>query len=145
MAPKAPMTLYYRRTIRSGYTGGLTEINGVSSLKFISNQYMTKSDYETSTKDIIDFSGVRVPKNDDVGLPGTYLETVTIIARPYQSENGSNMITATANFIDNGSGEGTETDYVNYTVTGASGKFAGYKNIKIMYNKDKIRRTVILS
>jgi len=151
MAPKEYMTLYYRRTIpgsdkiNAGQLKETAEINGVSSLKSISNRYMCKSDFETPTTDIINFLGNRVPKNDDVGLPSTYLETVTIISKPYQRENVSNMITATANYIDSGTGEETETDYINYTVTGASGKFAGYKNIKIIYDKDKIRRTVILS
>ena len=56
------------------------------------------------------------------------------------------MITATANYVDNGDSEVTTIPYVNYTVTGASGKFAGYKNIKIIYDTGKQqKRTVILS
>ena len=151
MAPKEPMTLYYRLKnpgsgeYNSGYITDTAEIDGIPSLKSISNRYMCKSDLETSTTDIINFLGTRVPPNDKVGLPSLYLETVTIISKPYQRENVANMITATANYIDSGSSEATTSSYVNYTVTGASGKFAGYKNIKIIYNKDKIRRTVILS
>ena len=106
---------------------------------------MCKSDFITPTTDIINFFAHRVPKNDELGLPATYLDTVTIISKPYQRENGSNMITATANYFDNGTTSLTTADFVNFTVTGASGKFAGYKNIKIIYDKDKIRRTVILS
>jgi hypothetical protein len=106
---------------------------------------MCKSDFETFTTDIINFFETRVPKNDDTGLPSTLLETVTIISKPYQRENVANMITATTNYIDSGSSEVTVIDYVNYTVTGASGKFAGYKNVKIIFDKDAIRRTVILS
>ena len=151
MAPKEPITLYYSRRIpgtdkiNGGALVETAEINGVSSLKFVVNYYMCKSDFTTPTTDIINFLGNRVPKNDDVGLPSTFLETVTIIRKPYQRENVSNMITATANYIDSGSTATTVTDYVNFTVTGASGKFAGYKNIKIIYDKDTIRRTVILS
>jgi hypothetical protein len=56
------------------------------------------------------------------------------------------MITATANYVDNEAVNSVTTvAYVNYTVTGASGKFAGYKNMKIIHDKDRIRRTVILS
>jgi len=151
MAPKEPLTLYYRRTIsgtvqlNNGEIIETASINGVSSLKSLSNRYMCKSDFTTPTTDIINFLGSRVPPNDNVGLPSSYLETVTIISKPYQRENVSNMITATANYIDSGSTSVTVVDYVNYTVTGASGKFAGYKNVKIIYDKDQIRRTVILS
>jgi hypothetical protein len=151
MGPKEPLTLYYRNKVPGSdeYTAGqikeTAEINGVPSLKYISNQYMCKSDFKTLATDIINFLGYRVPKNDDVGLPSTFFETVTIISKPYQRENGSNMISATANYIDSGTTPITTVDYVNYTVTCASGKFTCYKNIKIIYDKDKIRRTVILS
>lgn len=153
MAPEKPMTLYYRRTIpgsdkiNAGQIKETAEINGVPSLKSISNRYMCKSDFKTPTTDIINFLGYRVPKNDDVGLPSTYFETVTIISKPYQRENVSNMITGTANYIDNGTTNQTTVDYNNFTVTGASGKFAGYKNIKIIYDNKAAeqKRTVILS
>jgi hypothetical protein len=151
MAPKEPLTLYYSRTVpgsdqRSGsYFQETGEINGIPSLKNISNRYMCKSDFTTPTTDIINFFEHRVPKNDNEGLPSTILDTVTIISKPYQRENSSNIISATANYIDSGSSSITTVDYVNYSVTTASGKFAGYKNIKIIYDKDKIRRTVIIS
>ena len=151
MAPKEPLTLYYTRLIPGTDKPTASEvketasINGVPSSKHIINRYMCKSDFTTPTTDIINFLGYRVPKNDDVGLPATYLDTLTIISKPYQRENVSNMITATANYIDSGSTPITTVDYVNYTVTGASGKFAGYKNVKIIYDKDQIKRTVILS
>jgi hypothetical protein len=151
MPRKEPMTLYYRLTvlgsdkINAGELKETAEVNGVPSLKFISNRYMCKSDFKTPTTDIINYVGCRVPKNDDVGLPSTFLETLTIISKPYQRENGSNMITATGNYIDSGPTVVTTVDYNNFTVTGASGKFAGYKNIKIIYDKDGITRTVILS
>jgi hypothetical protein len=143
--------LYYRRTIPGtdkvtrAFIVETTEINGVSSLKNLGNRYMCKSDFITPTTDIINFFGHRVPENDELGLPATYLDTVTIISKPYQRENGSNMITATANYFDNGTTSLTTAAFVNYTVTGASGKFAGYKNIKIIFDKDEIKRTLILS
>jgi hypothetical protein len=149
--PKEPMILYYRITTpgsdnsnRSGITV-TTSANGNPFQNNISNRFMCKSDFITPTTDIINFLGYRIPKNDDVGLPSTYLETLTIISKPYQRENVANMINATANYIDNGTTTLTVTPYVNYTVTGASGKFAGYKNIKIIYDKGGINRTVILS
>jgi hypothetical protein len=153
MAPKPPLTLYYRLTIpgtdtsNAGNIKESIETNGVSSYKSTNNRYMCKSDFVTPTKDIICFSETNVPENNDAGLPETYFEIITIISKPYQPKNGSNMITATANFIDNDRSDNfiTTVDYVNYTVTGASGKFADYKNLKIIYDKDKIRRTVILS
>jgi len=149
--PKEPLTLYYTRIVpgtdklNSGYIKETAEINGVSSFKNISNRYMCKYDFTTPTTDILNFTGFRIPPNDNVGLPSTYLGTVTIISKPYQRENVSNMITATANYIDSGNDQSAVVEYVNYTVTGASGKFAGYKNVKIIFDKDSIRRTVILS
>ena len=153
MSPKDRLTLYYRNKVpgsdeyTAGYIAETAEINGVPSLKYISNQYMCKSDFKTPTTDIINLLGTRVPAKDDVGLPSTFLETVTIISKPYQRENVSNMITGTANYIDNGTTNQTTVDYVNFTVTGASGKFAGYKNIKIIYDNKAAeqKRTVILS
>ena len=151
MAPKEPMTLYYRLTVPDTdiYGGSrvvkTVSISNIESLKLFANHYMCKSDFITPTTDIINFLGNRVPKKDDVGLPSTYLMTLTIISKPYQSENSANMITATANYLDSGSTHVTITDYVNFTVTGASGKFAGYKNIKIIFDKDQIKRTLILS
>jgi len=151
MAPKEPLTLYYRLTVpgtdKSNRSGIIvtTSVNGNPFQNNTGNRFMCKSDFTTPTTDIINFLGYRVPKNDDVGLPATYLDTLTIISKPYQRENVSNMITATANYIDSGSTPTTTVDYVNYTVTGASGKFAGYKNVKIIFDKDAIKRTVILS
>jgi len=151
MPRKEPLTLYYRLKepgsdqYNSGYITETEEINGVSSLKNVSNRYMCKSDFETPTTDVFNFSAIRVPKNDDVGLPSTCLETITIISKPYQRENVSNMITAAANYIDSANTIVATVDYINYTVTGASGKFAGYKNIKIIFDKGGITRTVILS
>jgi len=146
-------TLYYRRTLPgstvsgsavSGFTTSTTT-NGTSSLTFVDNIPMCTKDYKTLTDDIINFSGSRVPALSSAKLPATFLETVTIISKPYQSDNSANMITATANYIDSGSDTVTTVPYVNYNVTCASGKFAGYKNMKIIYDKDAIKRTVILS
>jgi hypothetical protein len=56
------------------------------------------------------------------------------------------MITATANYVDNGDSEITTIPYVNYTVTGASGKFSHYTNVKILYDNGKEqKRTVIIT
>ena len=154
MAPKEPMTLYYRRTkpgtsiAGSAVAGTSTEtiVNGTSSFTYFNNIPMCSKDYKTLTNDIINFTGYRIPAKKSVELPATLLETVTIISDPYQSEDSANMITATANYVDNGDSEVTTIPYVNYTVTGASGKFAGYKNIKIIYDTGKQqKRTVILS
>ena len=104
---------------------------------------MCNSDYKTLNKDIISFIGTRVPAKDTVKLPATFLETITIISQPYQTEKSSNIIIATANYIDSGSGSVTISDYVNYTVTGASGKFAGYKYIKIMFDNGPEKKRVV--
>ena len=78
MAPKEPMTLYYINKVpgsdqyKAGYITETASINGIPSLKYISNQYMYKSDFETPTTDIINFLGYRVPPNDNVGLPSSF-------------------------------------------------------------------------
>ena len=147
------MTLYYRRTLpgstvasaRSGYVT-TTISNGTSSLTSLSNLPMCTKDYKTLTDDIINFSGNRIPAKSSSKLPATFLETVTIISKPYQSDNSANMITATANYVDNGDSPITTIPYVNYTVTGASGKFSSYTNVKILYDNGKEqKRTVIIT
>lgn len=147
-------TLYYRRTLPGSTVSGsavsgyitTTILNGTSSLTFLDNIPMCTKDYKTLTDDIINFSGSRVPALSSAKLPATFLETVTIISQPYQRENVANMITATANYLDNGDSPITTIPYVNYTVTGASGKFSSYTNIKILYDNGKEeKRTVILS
>jgi hypothetical protein len=149
MAPKEPLTLYYRRTIPGTNEPSVAEIqttssvNGTSSESFVGNLPMCDADYKKFNKDIINFIGTRVPEKKSVGLPAIYLETVTIISKPYQSENSANMITATSNYIDSGSGAATSVPYVNYTVTGASGKFAGYKFVKILYDQGPEQKRVV--
>jgi hypothetical protein len=154
MAPKETMTFYYRTTIpdETGKNAGSVYLqtiqpdnDSISSMQYFDNKFMCKADFKTFTTDIISGTGYRLPGNKSLGTPAMFSETITITSRPYQSENGSNMITAFASYIDSGITPITTVEYVNYTVTGASGKFVGYKNIKIIYDKDKIRRTVILS
>jgi hypothetical protein len=152
MAPKEPITLYF-----SSYKPGTTErsiaeiqtrsnVNGTYGVTFAQNIPMCDADFKKLTTDIFNFSGSYLPAKDSVNLPATFLETVTIISKPYQTEKSSNMIVATANYPDNGGGSATTVSYVNYTVTGASGKFAGYKNIKILYdNGPESKNTVIIS
>jgi hypothetical protein len=53
------------------------------------------------------------------------------------------MITATSNYIDSGNSPFTSTPSVVYTVTGASGKFAGYKYVKILYDNGKEKKRVV--
>ena len=151
MAPKEPMTLYYRRTVPGTtepcYTAleTTTTSNGsASALTNISNIPMCTKNYKNFNDDIINFVGSRTSGNKYI--PAMFLETVTIVSKPYQSEDSANMITATANYVDSGSSSVTTIPYVNYTVTAASGKFEGYKNIKIIYDNGKEKkRTVILS
>jgi len=149
MAPKEPLTLYYLLTIPGTTENSdaaieiTTNINGKYSGSFVSNLLMCDADYKKFTKDIINFIGTRVPAKDSVGLSPMYLETVTIISKPYQSENSANMITATSNYIDSGNSPFTSTPSVVYTVTGASGKFAGYKYVKILYDNGKEKKRVV--
>ena len=150
MAPKEPMTLYYRTSLygpeesenTSLQRQDYSDINRTTT-NSTASRYMCTSDFKTPTTDILHFSAVRLPSSNK--LPSTVSETITIISKPYQRENVANMITATATYVDSGSGPFTASNKINYTVTGASGKFAGYKNMQIIFNKDKIRRTVILS
>jgi len=149
MAPKEPLTLYYRRTVPGTTDSAVAgfestpNVNGVSGLTFVENIPMCDADYKKFTKDIINFSGSRVPEKASVKLDATFLETVNIISKPYQSENSANMITATSNYIDSGNSPFTSTPSVVYTVTGASGKFAGYKYVKILYDNGKEKKRVV--
>jgi hypothetical protein len=152
MAPKEPMTLYYHNKYPNSKKPNSSKIEtkttlvSAKALNHCTTFFMCKSDFITPTTDICNIIAYRMPGVDVIGLPSTFLETVTITSKPYQSENGSNMITATANYVDNGAITSiTTVDHINYTVTGASGKFTGYKNMKIIFDKDRIKRTVILS
>ena len=142
MAPKEPLTLYYRRTIPGTNESSVAEfqttssVNDTSGVTFVGNIPMCDADYKKFNKDILNFIGTRVPAKKSVGLPATLIETITIISKPYQTENSANMITATANYIDGGSGSETKVPYVVFTVTGASGKFAGYKYLKIIIDNN---------
>ena len=150
MAPKEPMTLYYRTILygpeesenSSLQKQEYSDVNRTTT-NFTASKYMCTSDFKTPTTDIIHVSGVRLPSSNN--LPSTFSETITITSKPYQRGNVSNMVVATATYVDSGSGQFTASNKINYAVTAASGKFEGYKNMQIIYDKDKIRRTVILS
>lgn len=148
MAPKNPkpeMKLYYV----GGYNGSIVTYDYTTfSASGVVNKYMSKSDFSTYTKDILNATMQRTPKHNSTNLPSIFTETITIISPPYQEKKSSNMITATATYPDpTGTRFFTGRPYVNFNVTGASGKFKDYTNMKIEYdNSGEVKkRTVILS
>ena len=150
MPSKPPLTLYYRTSLYGPEESENTSLQrqdysdvNRTTTNSTASRYMCTSDFETPTTDILHFSAVRLPSSNK--LPSTLSETITITSKPYQRGNVSNMVVATATYVDSGSGPYTASNKINYAVTAASGKFEGYKNMQIIFNKDKIRRTVILS
>ena len=142
VCPQKKMVLYYRLTIdpnnetdNSSRTIFVTDPSA-NTYRGISNRYMVDSDYETYNTNILTVSGYRTPKNEtlplEIQVPDIYNETFNISIPPYKT----NYIQAVADYIDPGSGFETTIPYVNYTVTGASGVFSGFTNMRIdFYNK----------
>jgi len=113
------------------------------------NLYMCDETYSQPTNDILYFEGYRSRKNIKTMLPALYHETVCIISPhqsgknlQYQKNESADFIEATSNYVDEGTGFATETPFINYTVTGAGGKYEGYKNINIRFNNINKTRIV---
>jgi len=142
------ITLYYKLATTGTNTTSVEFLNNQNTYTEINNRYMTNAD-GTYNKDLITYFGYRttgsVPYGKDHGvltiatnnIPSLYCETL-IIKTPQ-----GDLISGLANYVDQGSGEGTTTPFENFAVTCASGKFAGYKNIKVTYNADKTRVVTI--
>jgi len=142
VCPQRQMVLYYRLTVspsdstnNSSNTDFVTDPAGTGIYRGIENRFMVESDFVTYNKNMLTFIGYRTPKNPafnsnpTIQVPDLYNETININIEPYEN----NFIQASANYIDEGSGFETSVPYVDYTVSAASGVFAGFKNIRIIF------------
>jgi hypothetical protein len=107
----------------------------------IKNQFMCRFDYVTPTTDILTFEGHRTPGDDTLGIPSLYKETLTINSVPYNKH----FICASANYVDTGNGFETTTNFIDYTVLGASGKYKGYNRIRIYFDNVNFTRIVYIN
>ena len=123
------ITLYYTLDINETTVNFL---NDADTYTGISNRFMTDANGNYN-KDIITYFGYRTPGSVDLAIPALYCETIII-----KTEQGD-FISGLANYVDEGSGVETSTPYENFAVMCASGKFAGYKNIKVTYYPNKTR------
>lgn len=130
------LTLYYflyepGDTLNASETFFVTNPTDPGIYRGITNRFMSNSTYTNYTTDIITYISSRTPKSDTPGVfdLDMYNETLTINSQPYQD----NYIQAICNYEDNSSGYATTVPFNNFIVTAASGKFTGYKNIKITY------------
>jgi hypothetical protein len=97
---------------------------------------MTNDSFIPNT-DIITYISSRTLANPTDFPKKMYNEVLTITSEPYKD----NLVQAVCNYEDTGSGFETTVDFNNFTITGASGKFSGYKNIKIIYNNNNTQKT----
>jgi hypothetical protein len=151
--PLKPIVLYYRLTLP-----GQTTVDSNSSqviyqtipsygpLSQYKTAYMCESDFITPTTDLISFVVKRCAADDNLGIPPMFNVELFIISKPYQTVETSNMITAISNYVNPGVDSVTLSDYINYPVTAASGIYAGYTNVKIIFdNSPEKKRTVIIT
>jgi hypothetical protein len=125
------ITLYYSKNSTLFPPTELDLQNNQDSYSGVQNMYMTNSTWETANTDIITFLGYRTPGNGS--LPNLLMESVMI------KTLAGDFISGLANYVDNGSGAVTTSSSENYAVMCASGKFSGYKNINITFNKNLTR------
>ena len=148
-----PIVLYYRITLP-----GQTTVDSNSSqviyqtipsygpLSQYKTAYMCESDFITPTTDLISFVVKRCAADDNLGIPSMFNIQVYISSQPYETPEAANLISATQNYINEGNDSVTISDYRNFPVTAASGIYAGYTNVKIIFDNgpDK-KRTVIIT
>lgn len=144
--PDNSITLYYKTR------NALNENNASETIfvcepsdgpyRGIENRFMTNERYTTYTNDILTFIGYRTPGTtiNGITIPSLYNETVSINSIPYDN----NFIQGAANYIDEGTSFASEVPFINYSVTGASGIYEGYKNITIYIFNDKPGRQRIV-
>jgi hypothetical protein len=133
----SPLTLYYYLyepgdILNSSETFFVTVPDTPEIYRGITNRFMSNSTYTSYTTDIISYISSRTPGSSDPDVfdLDMYNEILTINSIPYQD----NYIQATCNYEDTSDGYATTVSDNNFVVTAASGKFAGFKNIKITYN-----------
>lgn len=145
--PKNETIVLYYKTLNNEGTNNAAETKFICDplegpYRGIENRYMTNESYTTNTNDILTFVGYRTPgvTINGTSIPPLYNETLTITSLPYED----NFIQATANYIDNGSSFASEVPFINYSVTGSSGIYAGYNNVKIViYNNRPGRQRIV--
>jgi hypothetical protein len=109
-------------------------------------RYMCEDDFITPTTDLLSFIINRNAENKNLGIPSTVAETLYFISEPYQTPETANMLIASASYIDSGTTIATTLPYLNYPVITASGKYAGYTNVKIIFdNGPEKKRTVYIT
>jgi hypothetical protein len=136
-----PLTLYYCIFNSDGTFNGTetifkTDPDDLITYRGIGNRYMTDSDFNPNT-DIITYVSSRTLANPPDFPKEMYNEVLTITSQPYNE----NLVQAVCNYEDTGSSFETTVLFNNFKIIGASGKFLGYKNIKITYNNDNIQKT----
>jgi len=151
--PIKPIVLYYRLTLPGQTTVDSNAsqviyqtIPSYGPLSQYKTAYMCESDFITPTSDLISFVVKRCAADDNLGIPPMFNVELFIISQPYQTVETSNIITAISNYVNPGVDSVTLSDYINYPVTAASGIYAGYTNVKIIFDNgpDK-KRTVIIT
>ena len=151
--PLKPIVLYYRLTLPGQTTVDSNAsqviyqtIPSYGPLSQYKTAYMCESDFITPTTDLISFVVKRCAADDNLGIPPMFNVELFIISQPYQTVETSNIITAISNYVNPGVDSVTLSDYINYPVTAASGIYAGYTNVKIIFDNgpDK-KRTVIIT
>lgn len=132
------LTLYYCIFDSNGTFNGTetifkTDPDDIITYRGIGNRYMINNNVDCiPTTDIITYVSSRTLENPNDFPKEMYNEVLTITSEPYNE----NLVQAVCNYEDTGSGFETTVPFNNFTIIGASGKFIGYKNIKITYNND---------
>ncbi len=135
------ITLYYCLNTSEGVYNAAdtvfkTDPEDIETFRGISNRYMTDENYNPNT-DIITYVSSRTKAKIPDFPKAMYNEVLTITSLPYSD----NIVQAVCNYEDAGSGFETQVNFNNFTITGASGKFIGYNNIRITYDNDNVQKT----
>ena len=83
---------------------------------------------------VFQYAGYRTPEGYE--LPAYFTEILNIL-------KDESFLVCTKTYEDSGSGSTTSVPFNRFVVTGASGIFEGYKNVKISYYPDFTRTVVI--
>lgn len=136
------LTLYYCIYKPDGVTLNGTETifetnpEDLETYRGISNRYMSDVNSNLNT-DILTYVGSRTKAKNPDFPKSMYNEVLTITSEPYSD----NIVHAACNYEDTGSSLETLVPFNNFVILGASGKFAGYTNIKITYNNNNTQKT----
>jgi hypothetical protein len=151
--PLKPIVLYYRLTLPGQTTVDSNAsqviyqtIPSYGPLSQYKTSYMCESDFITPTTDLISFVIKRCAADANLKIPSMFNVQVYILSQPYETPEAANLISVTQNYINEGTDSVTNSDYKNFPVTAASGIYAGYTNVKIIFdNGPEKKRTVIIT